>query len=70
MSVPVTITSIPPSLLVVGIVLLLLRELVRQLPAIIWALRCPPNSSRYCCPPTDRRPAVPGLLESRETEQD
>ena len=28
-------------------------QVARALPRIIWAIRCPPNSMRYVCPPAD-----------------
>lgn len=46
---------------------LLLAALVRQLPAIIWALRCPRDADHYRCPRLrDQRSALPAFLGGRE----
>lgn len=42
----------------------LLSVLVRHLAIIIWALRCPPDSPHYRCPPLpSRRSSPPELLK-------
>jgi hypothetical protein len=45
--------SMTEFLLILGY--LAFRELVRELPAIIWAIRCPAASPNYRLPATARR---------------
>ena len=38
-------------LLLAGLVAI--AQIARALPRIIWAIRCPANSRRYTCPPSE-----------------
>lgn len=56
---------------VLVVALVALTTLFRCLPAIIWALRCLPDSRQYRCPDLPgRRSAVSGLLQRLRDRRD